>query len=781
MGLFVVLSVTCLVVASSVRGELQAKVIPAKDGDSREFQRVAARFVCHRGESKDAPENTMPAFRLAQENGNYGFECDVYLTKAEKLLVVNHDNTFARTGGLDKRVVDTTKAELDKLDVGAWKGPQWKGTKVCYLADVLSLAKDGCVIYVEVKGGAEMVPYLKEAFRKEPKATPARALFIAFNREAVAALRAQMPEYRAYWLSGLKMGPKGVPSPTAAEVVAVLRQTKATGVDIQNCRPALTPDYIQTVKKAGFEFHVWTENNAAAAYSYFLQDVDTVTTDCGKRLTDQISQMRYNKRDCEKEFGFLPATLLLSSDGAETCADTKVRDGAYNLQVNRSHLNGGIVTLNPQNRYTGCTYVKSGTAVVTSIADAGKPCSLGAKKEIANNIVLGNGTLAYTGPAATTDRGILILSSDVLGTVPSVIRVDKALTLTGPIDCSMGCLAKTGAGTLTIARPGRGVNRFATDTKEYANGLNPPTLLRTNGDSPSQGFSSFNVFDGTFVIATADTVTNYFGTQEFCVGKNTTVEPGKETAGRVEIRGGYNLLGTFLAIGRYNGTTFTAPKGVSSVVTVSGGETHVQNLSMGYTTYQNDCTARPAFYQTGGRFFVDLLRPSDHDGCRTRLGISGGTFTANTMVGALQGSGHCDLFIEKSGTMCVKRAMNLAGKDDGSARVYLRDGGTLQAGNIFCGPRATAVIYADGGIWEATDKNSSIKKGVDLYVGEKGLTILLAGNHVTIGGDLLRDPQLLGKDGGIQIKGKGTVTFNGKNTLAGPVVAPEAKLIGLTK
>ena len=287
--------------------------------------------------------------------------------------------------------------------------------------------------------------------------------------------------------------------------------------------------------------------------------------------------------------------------------------------------------------------------------------------------------------------------------------------------------------------------------------------------------------DGTFVIATADTVTNFFGMQEFCVGKNTTVERGGETAGRVEIRGGYNLLGTFLAIGRYNGTTFTAPNGVSSVVVVSGGETHAQNLSMGYTTYQNDCTARPAFYQTGGKFFVEMLRPSDHDGCRTRMGISGGTFTAGMMVGALQGSGHCDLFIENTGTMCIKRGMNLAGKDNGSTRVYLRDGGTLQAGNIFCGANASAVIYADGGIWQATDKNSSIRKGVDLYVGAKGLTILPQGNHVIIHGNVLRDPQLLGKDGGIRIQGKGTVTFNGKNSFTGPVTAPEAKVVGLLK
>ena len=36
--------------------------------------------VSHRGESKDRPENTMAAFRLAFERGVDGVECDVYCT-----------------------------------------------------------------------------------------------------------------------------------------------------------------------------------------------------------------------------------------------------------------------------------------------------------------------------------------------------------------------------------------------------------------------------------------------------------------------------------------------------------------------------------------------------------------------------------------------------------------------------------------------------------------------------------------------------------------------------
>ena len=36
-------------------------------------------LIAHRGESLDAPENTLPAYRMAVERG-FGFECDIYLS-----------------------------------------------------------------------------------------------------------------------------------------------------------------------------------------------------------------------------------------------------------------------------------------------------------------------------------------------------------------------------------------------------------------------------------------------------------------------------------------------------------------------------------------------------------------------------------------------------------------------------------------------------------------------------------------------------------------------------
>lgn len=37
-------------------------------------------LISHRGESKDAPENTLPAFKMAVDRG-FGFECDIYISR----------------------------------------------------------------------------------------------------------------------------------------------------------------------------------------------------------------------------------------------------------------------------------------------------------------------------------------------------------------------------------------------------------------------------------------------------------------------------------------------------------------------------------------------------------------------------------------------------------------------------------------------------------------------------------------------------------------------------
>ena len=244
-------------------------------------------LISHRGESVDAPENTLPAYKTAVDRG-FGFECDVYLSKDGRVFTF-HDRDLKRTtgGANTNKCADVTWTELEKVDVGSWgkwKGSKFAGTRPALLEEVLALARNGRYIFVEVKTGPEIVPYIKKVFDAQKNATPKNALFITFNEKTCLALKAQMPEYKVYWLVAPKE--KG-PFANAKGVVDKLKELGVDGVDC-NYKPGIvTAEYVKAVRDAGYEFHVWTVDDFQNASEAFRRGVQTVTTNCAKKLLDE--------------------------------------------------------------------------------------------------------------------------------------------------------------------------------------------------------------------------------------------------------------------------------------------------------------------------------------------------------------------------------------------------------------------------------------------------------------------------------------------------------------
>lgn len=250
-------------------------------------------LICHRGESKDAPENTLPAYRMAVERG-FGFECDIYLS-ADKRLFTFHDSDLKRTtaGAHTQKCTEANwESTVSKVNVGgwgSWKGSKYDPTRPALLEEVLDLARDGRYIYVEVKDNdPSWVPYIKEVFGKQRKATPENVLFITFGDKVCAELKRQMPEYKAYWLTGAKRGWKTDSRPiTVAYVLAKLKETGADGVDCQFDPEIITAEFVKAVKDAGYEFHMWTIDDLEKAELAFARGAQTVTTNCAKKLLDE--------------------------------------------------------------------------------------------------------------------------------------------------------------------------------------------------------------------------------------------------------------------------------------------------------------------------------------------------------------------------------------------------------------------------------------------------------------------------------------------------------------
>ncbi|WP_042223519.1 glycerophosphodiester phosphodiesterase [Oceanobacillus manasiensis] len=102
---------------------------------------MQTKIFAHRGASKYAPENTMPAFELALKLGADGIETDVQLTK-DNVPVLIHDESVRRTSNGKGFVKDITFKQLTTLDMGSWFSNKFMGTKIVSLEHFLDWIQD---------------------------------------------------------------------------------------------------------------------------------------------------------------------------------------------------------------------------------------------------------------------------------------------------------------------------------------------------------------------------------------------------------------------------------------------------------------------------------------------------------------------------------------------------------------------------------------------------------------------------------------------------------------
>ena len=153
---FAALGVLCL--ASSISRSLAAeKTAPRSAAEL--VARSGILVIAHRGDSKVAPENTLPAFASAVKAGADLVELDYYHS-ADGVPVVCHDADLDRTtdattlwGGTKLKLTAKNLSELKQLDAGSWFGKRFAGTRIPTLAEALDTIQAGSVTLVERKGG----------------------------------------------------------------------------------------------------------------------------------------------------------------------------------------------------------------------------------------------------------------------------------------------------------------------------------------------------------------------------------------------------------------------------------------------------------------------------------------------------------------------------------------------------------------------------------------------------------------------------------------------------
>lgn len=219
---------------------------------SNPWRRDRPLVVAHRGHRAAYPEQTLPAFRAAIELGCRAIEADLQLTRDGRLVMM-HDLTVDRTTNGSGPVAEATLEDLRGLDAGSWFGPEFAGTAIPTVEELLELAVPaGVTLCLEVKGTAEDAPRTAVELARLLRARNlVDSVFMSsFDHEALAAARAVVGD--------LLLAPERLPDDAPSDPVEAVRQARALRVAVLQHRwDRLTDGVVDALHEADVAVWAW--------------------------------------------------------------------------------------------------------------------------------------------------------------------------------------------------------------------------------------------------------------------------------------------------------------------------------------------------------------------------------------------------------------------------------------------------------------------------------------------------------------------------------------------
>lgn len=264
--------------------------------------------VAHRGASEDAPEHTLAAYRKAIEDGADALECDVRLT-ADGHLVCVHDRRVNRTSNGRGAVSALELADLAALDFGSWKTREaWRGrdeepdwehrpedreeTSVLTLERLLGLVADAgrrVELAIETKHPTRWAGQVEERLL---------TLLKRFGLDAPASA-AESPvrvmSFSARSLHRVRAVAPTLPTVYLMQFVSPRLRDGRLPVGVRIAGPSIRivrshPAYVERLKRAGHQVHVWTVNEPEDVDLCVGLGVDAIITNRPRAVLRQLGR-----------------------------------------------------------------------------------------------------------------------------------------------------------------------------------------------------------------------------------------------------------------------------------------------------------------------------------------------------------------------------------------------------------------------------------------------------------------------------------------------------------
>lgn len=259
-------------------------------------------IIAHRGSSKRAPENTLPAFQRAIQDGADAIELDVRLS-ADDHVMIYHDRSLARLTGDPRDFSDVTREELSRFDIGGWFGHDFRDERIPSLSQALDVARGKAGLMIELKPapgrGRALASAVIAALNAETDAryacwATAPVPAVAYPQCGYPDAR---PEMRIASMSPSLIGTVEALAPSLRTTLLAQLVVPGTldrhGFDALGLRHnRITENEMRLAAVYGYEVHAWTVNSRKRMATLMDMGVDAIITDYPDRLAALLAERR---------------------------------------------------------------------------------------------------------------------------------------------------------------------------------------------------------------------------------------------------------------------------------------------------------------------------------------------------------------------------------------------------------------------------------------------------------------------------------------------------------
>ena len=231
----------------------------------------------------EAPENTLPAYIKAWEQGVDAVELDVRETKDKRLICI-HDDSLARVSESEYAISQETLASLKTVDVGIFRSKKFADTKIPLLKEAFDCKPEKSKIFVEIKPSKISFGELNEMVETNV-ISKLNTHFLGFYPNVVEGLNKRfdipatlsvIPAFFDY---------------DYVKIRSLLEKSNSFGIS-QHMDSKKSMNLIKKFKDEGKYCIAWTVNNKKYMRDLIEIGVDAIITDNPKKLIKVIKEKK---------------------------------------------------------------------------------------------------------------------------------------------------------------------------------------------------------------------------------------------------------------------------------------------------------------------------------------------------------------------------------------------------------------------------------------------------------------------------------------------------------